>query len=240
MDQFPKGGQALLADAKIGLLSPLDCLRFMRSKKSVLVMGLAPYLVAIILYGVLINRVVSPMLLGFLIEKQIIPVGWGANLLVYLVIWIFALTIFSLLGPSVINTLASPVFDRVAARTYEHFSGKKLPPESFELMIRSFLGECSKLALWLMVTVFLASIPFAAFIGGPLALWFLGWTQVDRTLNMQSQHLKQRLLFGVAHAPACVCLGLWGLIPGLNTLFTFLMASAGAVVVAKVEQQANQ
>ena len=79
MDQFPKGGQALLADAKIGLLSPLDCLRFMRSKKSVLVMGLAPYLVAIILYGVLINRVVTPMLLGFLIEKQIIPVGWGAN-----------------------------------------------------------------------------------------------------------------------------------------------------------------
>ncbi|MEN9809795.1 MAG: hypothetical protein RLZZ488_1362 [Pseudomonadota bacterium] len=240
MDQFPKGGQALLADAMIGLLSPLDSLRFMRRKKSVLVIGLAPYLIAIVLYGMLVGRVVTPMLIGFLLEKQLIPVGWATNLMLGAIIWIFALTIFALLGPSVINTLASPIFDRVASHTYEDFSGKKLPPESLVMFVKSFLGECSKLAIWLMVTIFLASMPFAAFIGGPLALWFLGWTQVDRTLNLQTMRLHDRLMFGVYHAPACVCLGLWGLVPGLNTLFTFLMASSGAVIVAKAEQQTNQ
>jgi hypothetical protein len=119
MDQFPKGGQALLADAMIGLLSPLDSLRFMRRKKSVLVIGLAPYLIAIVLYGMLVGRVVTPMLIGFLLEKQLIPVGWATNLMLGAIIWIFALTIFALLGPSVINTLASPIFDRVASHTYE-------------------------------------------------------------------------------------------------------------------------
>lgn len=240
MDQFPKSGQALLANALIGLLSPLDSLRFMRLKKSVLVMGLAPYLVAIVLYGVLIGRVVTPLLVGFLLDRQLIPVGWGESLILDVIVWFFALTIFALLGPSLINTLASPVFDVVAGRTYEHYSGKILPKESLELMVRSFIGECSKLLIWLMVTICLASIPFAAFLGGPLALWFLGWTQVDRTLNLRGWHLRERLFFGLNHAPACVCLGLWGLIPGLNTLFTFLMASSGAVVVAKAEQQANQ
>lgn len=240
MDDFPKSGKALMADAMNGLMSPLDSLRFMRLKKSVLVMGLAPYLVAIVLYGVLISRVVTPTLVGFLIERQIIPLGWNGNWLLDVIIWLFALTIFALLGPSVVNTLASPLFDVVATRTYEHYSGKKMPKESFELILRSFLGECSKLVLWITITLFLATIPFAAFIGGPLALWFLGWTHVDRTLNLKALRLGDRLKFGVSHAPACICLGLWGLIPGLNTLFTFVMASSGAVVVAKAEQQTNQ
>jgi hypothetical protein len=90
-----------------------------------------------------------------------------------------------------------------------------------------------------MVTIILATTPFAAFLGGPIALWFLGWTHVDRTLNLKSLHLRERLMFGIENAPACIGLGLWGLIPGLNTLFTFLMASAGAVIVAKAEQRVH-
>lgn len=109
MDDFPNSGKALMADAMNGLMSPLDSLRFMRLKKSVLVMGLAPYLVAIVLYGVLISRVVTPTLVGFLIERQIIPLGWNGNWLLDVIIWLFALTIFALLGPSVVNTLASPL-----------------------------------------------------------------------------------------------------------------------------------
>ncbi|MEN9824396.1 MAG: hypothetical protein RI953_141 [Pseudomonadota bacterium] len=240
MDTLPTAIQALVSDAMIGLLSPLDSLRFMRSKKSVLVMGLAPYLVAIVLYGVLVARFVMPMLTGFLIEKQLIPIGWNGLLLLDIIIWVFSLTLFAILGPAIINTLASPLFDAIAGRTYEHFGRQKLPPGSLATAVRSFLGECSKLAIWLMFTIFLASIPFAAILGGPFALWFLGWTQVDRTLNLKTMHLRERLLFGLEHAPACICLGIWGLIPGLNTLFTFLMASAGAVVVAKAEQRNNQ
>jgi hypothetical protein len=87
--------------------------------------------------------------------------------------------------------------------------------------------------------VILAATPFAAFLGGPLALWFMGWTHIDRTLNLKSMHLKERLVFGLNNAPACVALGLWALIPGINAIFVFLMASAGAVVVAKAEQRAN-
>jgi hypothetical protein len=240
MDEITVSGKALLADAICGLTSPLDSLRFMRLKKSLLVMGLAPYLVALTVYVVLAAQYASPLLFGFLIEKQIIPVGWNGNWLLDLVFWFFALTIFALIGPSIINTLASPLFDHIAKKTYEHYSRKKLPPESLELMLRSFLGECSKLVLWLTVTVFLATAPFAAFIGGIIALWFLGWSHVDRTLNLQSLRLGERLMFGLNHAPACVALGLWGVIPGISTLFTFLMASAGAVIVAKAEQRTNQ
>jgi hypothetical protein len=212
----------------------------MRLKKSMLVMGLAPYLVALVVYGVLIGRFVVPTLFGFLIEKQIIPMGWNGYWLLDAIFWLFALTMFALLGPSIINTLASPVFDAMAKRTYEYYSGKKLPPDSLEMMLRSFLGECSKLALWLTVTIFLATVPLAAFAGGIVALWFLGWTHIDRTLNLKAMRLGERLEFGLKHAPACICLGLWGVIPGISTIFTFLMASAGAVVVAKVEQRTNQ
>ena len=240
MDQPTRGPQALLANAMIGLLSPLDSLRFMRLKKSLLVMGLAPYLVAFALYGVLVGKVVTPMLSGFLIEKNLIPEQMAfIHGVLGILIWLLALMIFALLGPSIINTVASPLYDLVSGRTYEHFSNKTMPKESFDQFFRSFIGECSKLALWLMVTIILATTPFAAFLGGPIALWFLGWTHVDRTLNLKSLHLRERLMFGIENAPACIGLGLWGLIPGLNTLFTFLMASAGAVIVAKAEQRVH-
>lgn len=240
MDQLTRGPQALLANAMVGLLAPLDSLRFMRLKKSLLVIGLAPYLVAFALYGVLIGNVITPLLSGFLIEKDLVPVNLAyVHTGLSILIWLFALMIFALLGPSIVNTLASPLYDLISARAYEQFSGKKMPQGNFEQSLRSFLGECSKLALWLMVTIVLATTPFAAFLGGPLALWFLGWTHVDRTLNLQALRLRERLVFGLENAPACIGLGLWGFIPGLNTLFTFLMASAGAVIVAKVEQRAN-
>ena len=87
-----------------------------------------------------------------------------------------------------------------------------------------------------MVIVVIAATPFAAPLGAPIALWFLGWTHIDRTLNLQALTLKSRLIFGLENAPACFGLGLWSLIPGFNTLFTFMMASAGAIIVAKVEQ----
>jgi hypothetical protein len=240
MDEIPVSGKALLADAICGLTSPLDSLRFMRLKKSLLVMGLAPHLVAFIIYVVLAAKFIVPTVIGFLIEKQIVPVGWDGYWVLDALFWLFALTLFALLGPSIVNTFASPVFDIIAKRTYEYYSGKKLPPESVELILRSFLGECSKLALWLTVTIFLATVPFAAFIGGVVALWFLGWTHVDRTLNLQTLRLGERLKFGLRHAPACMTLGLWGVIPGISSIFTFLMASAGAVVVAKAEQRTNQ
>ena len=241
MEPQTRGPHAIVTNALIGLSSPLDSLRFMRIKKSLLVMGLAPYLVAFALYVVLVTRVITPLLTGFLIDHDLIPLQLsGLHLVVSFFIWMVAIMVFALIGPSVVNTVASPLYDTVAARTYEHFSGRVMAKETFELMIRSFLGECSKLVLWLMATIILATTPFAAFLGGPLALWFLGWTHVDRTLNLQSMQLKERLIFGLHNAPACVGLGLWGLVPGVNTVFTFLMASAGAVVVAKAEQHANQ
>lgn len=240
MDHSTRGPQAILANAMIGLLSPLDSLRFMRSKKSLLVMGLAPYLVAITLYGVLIGRYALPMLVVFLTEKNILPLEFAfAQTLLSALIWLLSLMIFALLGPAIINTLASPLYDHIAAQTYESVSQREMPKQGFEQLFRSFIGECSKLALWVTFTIILAATPFAAFLGGPIALWFMGWTQVDRTLNLKSMGLKERLIFGLHNAPACVGLGIWGLIPGLSALFIFMMASAGAVVVAKAEQQAN-
>lgn len=232
--------QTLLANARIGFLSPLDSLRFMRLKKSLLVMGLAPYLVALGLYIVLVGRYVSPLLMGFLIEKEFLTVAaetW-LNAIEFL-LWLLALMIFALLGPAVINTLASPLYDVIAAKTYESERRVTLPQIQFEQFLRSFIGECSKAALWFMATFLLAATPFATILGGPLALWFMGWTHIDRTLNLKSMHLKERLLFGLRNAPACMALGLWALVPLVNTLCTFLMASAGAIVVAKAEQIDN-
>jgi hypothetical protein len=240
MDHLTRGPQAILANAMVGLLSPLDSLRFMRSKKTLLVMGLAPYVVAITLYGVLVGRVALPMLMVFLAEKNLLPESLAfAQIILTGMIWLLSLMIFALLGPAIINTVASPLYDHIACQTYEDFSRSKMPKQGFESFFRSFIGECSKLVLWVTFTVILAATPFAAFLGGPLALWFMGWTHIDRTLNLQSMHLKERLIFGLHNAPACIALGLWGLIPGLNALFLFLMASAGAVVVAKAEQRAN-
>jgi uncharacterized protein involved in cysteine biosynthesis len=240
MDQLTHGPQAILANAMIGLLSPLDSLRFMRSKKTLLVMGLAPYLVATTLYGVLVGRVALPMLKVFLIEKNLLPDTMEfAQVILSALIWLLSIMIFALLGPAIINTIASPLYDHIAAQTYESCGKAKMPRQGFEQFFRSFIGECSKLVLWVTFTVILAATPFAAFLGGPLALWFMGWTHIDRTLNLKSMHLKERLVFGLNNAPACVALGLWALIPGINAIFVFLMASAGAVVVAKAEQRAN-
>lgn len=226
-----------MANALLGLAAPLDCLRFMRSKKSLLVIGLAPYIIAFILYLVLVGKNVSPLLTGFLIEQGILPVQEGlAHWFVAVILWILALTIFSLLGPSVINTVASPLYDHISSKTYTHFAQRPLPSETLIQYFRSFIGECTKLVIWLMVIVVIAATPFAAPLGAPFALWFLGWTHVDRTLNLQALTLKKRLIFGIENAPACFGLGLWSLIPGFNTLFTFMMASAGAIIVAKVEK----
>ncbi|MEY4066310.1 MAG: hypothetical protein RIR26_2518 [Pseudomonadota bacterium] len=232
--------QTLLANARIGFLSPLDSLRFMRRKKSLLVMGLAPYLVAFCLYLAFVGRYVSPLLTGFLIEKDILShaaEGWFG--IVEVLIWFLALMVFALLGPAVVNTLASPLYDLIAAKTYETERKVTLPETRLEQFIRSFIGECSKAALWVMVTFLLAATPFATILGGPLAIWFMGWTHVDRTLNLKSMHLKERLIFGLVNAPACMALGLWALVPVVNTVCTFLMASAGAIVVAKTEQIDN-
>ena len=200
-------------------------------------MGLAPYVIAFILYLVLIGKNVSPVLMGFLIDRDLLPAQDGfSHSLVSAVIWLLALTVFSLVGPSVINTLASPLYDHLSSKTYVHFSGRSLPSETIIQYFRSFIGECTKLVLWLMVIVVIAATPFAAPLGAPIALWFLGWTHIDRTLNLQALTLKSRLIFGLENAPACFGLGLWSLIPGFNTLFTFMMASAGAIIVAKVEQ----
>ena len=237
MNDSAHSSRALLANALLGLASPLDCLRFMRSKKSLLVMGLAPYVIAFILYLVLIGKNVSPVLMGFLIDRDLLPAQDGfSHSLVSAVIWLLALTVFSLVGPSVISTLASPLYDHLSSKTYVHFSGRSLPSETIIQYFRSFIGECTKLVLWLMVIVVIAATPFAAPLGAPIALWFLGWTHIDRTLNLQALTLKSRLIFGLENAPACFGLGLWSLIPGFNTLFTFMMASAGAIIVAKVEQ----
>lgn len=237
MNASAQNPRIIIANALLGLASPLDCLRFMRSKKSLLVIGLAPYIIAFALYSVLIGKFVSPLLFGFLVDKNLLSQQVGfPHSLVSVVLWIFALMIFSLLGPSVINTVASPLYDHISSKTYLHFAKRPLPAETLIQFLRSFLGECSKLALWLMVIIVIAATPFAAPLGAPFALWFLGWTHVDRTLNLQALPLKKRLIFGFENAPACFGLGLWSLIPGFNTLFSFLMASAGAIIVAKLEQ----
>lgn len=237
MNDHAHSSRALVANALLGLASPLDCLRFMRSKKSLLVMGLAPYIIAFILYLLLVGKKVSPVLMGFMIDRGLLPVQEGfSHTVVSVVIWLLALTVFSLLGPSVINTLASPLYDHLSSKTYQHYSGRSLPSESLVQYLRSFIGECTKLVLWFMVIVVIAATPYAAPLAAPFALWFLGWTHIDRTLNLQALTLKRRIIFGFEQAPACFGLGLWSLIPGFNTLFTFLMASAGAIIVAKVEQ----
>lgn len=236
-----------------GFLAPLDSLRFFRRHKLLLVSALAPHLllaVGLLWAAFLFGLPLANQHLAQLFPEIAGGTGMSAyalSILVGLAIGVACILLYTLVGVALLNALFSPLFDVMAAKAYEETSGKPLPKLGWSDFLRSFLSECSKLVIvytCIVVAFFLpVLIPggiIVTLIVGPalllISIWFFGWDAVDRTLALKGLGLRQRLLFGVRHALACAALGLWTYVPFAGTLFSFTLAAAGAMVVAKVER----
>jgi hypothetical protein len=239
-----------------GFLAPLDSLKFFRRHKILLVSALAPQVafLAGMLWAAFTRvlpwaeaRLASGLATSGTLGEMAasVPDGLLAGALA-IALFIACVVLYTLLGVPFLNVVLSPLFDIMAARAYEETSGRKLPNLGWSDFFRSFLSECSKLIIIYTTIILAFFVPLLvpagfvlSFLLGPLflvaSIWFFGWDHMDRTLALQGLGLRRRLLFGVRHALGCSALGLWTYVPFAGTLFSFTMAAAGAMVVAKVE-----
>ena len=218
-----------------GFLAPLNSLRFLRHHKFLLVIGLAPHLAGVAgCFWFLQNHAIA------FAQEQLaawsVHVGQGVfKFALFSFVYVLGTLLYSVLVMPLVNTLASPLFDVIAARAYEQTSGYLLPRSRFSEVVRSFLSECSKCILLLGVFVLAFFIPIIAPLLFLASIWFFGWDHCDRTLSLMGFSLPKRLAFGFKHALACMCLGIWAYVPFAGTLLSFVMSGAGAMVVARVQ-----
>ena len=240
-------------ELRAGFLAPLDSLRFFRRHKFLLVSALAPHILLAV--GLLWTAFAFGLPSA---NEQLIRLfpeiaggdgvsAYALSILVGVAIVVACILLYTLVGVALLNALFSPLFDVMAAKAYVETSGKELPKLGWSDFFRSFLSECSKMILvytCLVVAFFLpVLVPggiLVTLVVGPafllVSIWFFGWDAVDRTLALKGLGLRQRLFFGIRHGLACSALGLWTYVPFAGTLFSFTLAAAGAMVVAKVER----
>jgi hypothetical protein len=236
----------LVHQMQSGFLAPLECLKFFRGHKLLLVSALAPHLafLAGLVYASVVYGVPYVQSFGQSALEGLPPLLVESVLGLALIL--LSLLLYTLLGVSLLNALLSPLFDVIAAKAYEETAGRPLPELGFSDFFRSFLSECSKSLIvitCLTVGFFLPMVTgglLLTFLIAPallfVSIWFFGWDNIDRTLSLMGWSLKARLLFGVRHALACFSLGLWVYVPFAGTLLSFTLAAAGAIVVAKVHR----
>ena len=218
-----------------GFVAPLNSLRFLRHHKFLLVIGLAPHLAGMVGYFWFL----STHALSYA-QQQL--ASWAGNMNMALfhfalaaLVYVLGTLLYSILILPLISTVASPVFDVIAARAYESTSGFLLPRSRFSEVVRSFLSECSKCILILGLFVFGFFFPLAAPLLFLASIWFFGWDHMDRTLSLMGHGLAKRLAFGIKHLVACMCLGIWAYVPFAGTLLAFVMSGAGAIAVARLQ-----
>ena len=218
-----------------GFLAPINSLRFLRHHKFLLVIGLAPHLAGIAGFFWFL----STHAMGYA-QKQLSGLSANLNPVFFqfalaVLVYLLGTLLYSILVMPLISTLASPLFDVIAASAYQETSGYVLPRTRFSEVVRSFLSECSKCILILGVFILGCFLPILAPLLFLASIWFFGWDHMDRTLSLMGFGLGKRLAFGFKHVLACVCLGIWAYVPFAGTVLSFVMSAAGALAVARIQ-----
>lgn len=227
----------------LGFKSPIYSVKFFKHNKGMLILGIAPHLVNVIVYfwvvkNIILAKWISP-LFHSLAEK------WSESFFsplfnstfIETFVWILGILFYGIFGTSFINAVASPIYDIIAQRAYEKTSGNKVPKQTLLDFINSIISEVTKAVI--IFSLFILS--FFIHIFSPLifllAVWYLGWNNIDRTLLLMNLPLKKRLLFGIKHWGLCIGLGLWCYIPILGTMMAFSFAASGAIIYAHFNKE---
>ena len=224
-----------LGDLGVGLLSPVHSLRFFRNNKSLLFIGLAPQCIGLAAFVWVSTTHLVPYVNNFITSE--LPASWqtGALLnLVSLLVFMLLLLAYGLICVPVVGALSSPIYDHIAAKTYEITTGQKLPKQGLGEMLSSIATEIVKLSVYFGLLGLSFIIPALAPFFFFFSIWYLGWDHLDRTLLLMNKTLGQRVAFGFKHVLACLSLGAWSFIPLLGGLFAFTFASAGALAVGRL------
>ena len=222
-------------DFSIGLLSPLYSLKFLRNNKSLLFIGLAPQVLGAAVFVWLTKLYLLPLINTYVVTE--FPTSWQTGILanfVMIIVGFLLLLVFGLIYVPFISALASPVYDFIAAKTYEISTGLKLPRQGLRAIFSGVISEFIKLAVYFSILTVAFFVPLVAPFFLIFSVWYLGWDHLDRTLILMNKTLVQRALFGIRHAPACLMLGIWSYLPLIGGLLGFSFASAGALAVGKL------
>lgn len=223
------------SELAIGFFAPIDSLKFLGRHKFLLLLGLVPHLVGFVAYIWALYVHVVP----FVSDKFASYAAFFSNSVAHFLLaastYVAGLVLYTLVGLPLVSTLASPLFDIIAARTYEETAALKLPTLGFTDMVRSFLSECSKLTIIFSILAICFFIPLLGPVAFVVSLWFFGWDHMDRTLSLMGLNLRQRIAFGLRHSLTCLSLGLWSYVPFAGTLLSFVMSAAGAYAVARAQ-----
>jgi len=220
---------------QIGFLAPINSAKFLKRNKWLMFMSLAPHLIGLFIYLWSVKIWIIPWIKS---ASQAFHNSAFIKLLEVtgiLSIYLLAILLFSILGLPIISKLSSPIQDYISAQLYEHSSGKKLPNLTLLDTFRLFLSECSKLIILLIASIISIFIPFLSPFIFIISIWYLGWDHLDRCWSLKGLRLKQRLVLGFLHFPACLGLGLWCYIPFAGTLFGFVMTAAGGHIVGYID-----
>ncbi len=227
------------------LLAPLHAFSFLWRNKTLFWGALFSHITAFALYIFAIAKWVIPFSQELLAPKIAGLTSDAMAISVFstffsLSVYVLAIILYSIIGISIANTILSPLFDIIAARSYEHITGMKLPNIRFSVFAKSFFVEVVKVAFMLALVVATVLSKLLILLS-PLvflfSIWFLGWQEIDRTLGLQGLSWRKRLWFGVRHFPACLAFGIWFYVPFLSTLCAFVMTSAAAIVAARVQSE---
>jgi hypothetical protein len=230
------------------LLAPLHAFRFLWQNKLLLWGSIAAHALAFCLYLFAISQWGIPFLQSHLSPHL---ATWTANTTALTVfstlflvsIYLLAIILYSIIGISIANTLLSPLFDVIAARSYEHVSGMTIPNLGFSSFAKSFLFEIMKIALVgtiLLGTILSTVLLFLSPLVFVFSVWFFGWQEIDRTLGLLGLNWRKRIWFGLRHFPACLAFGIWFYVPFLSTVCAFAMTSAAAIVAARVQSESEK
>lgn len=148
-------------------------------------------------------------------------------------LWILLLVVYSVIGFFFVNTIASPLYDIVAQKTYEEFSKQTLRDQNFKEILSSLFSECIKFIVIVAVFILSFFMQILAPLSFVLSVWYLGWSQIDRTLALMNWKLRDRFTYGLRNFLSCLSLGLWLIIPFLGMVFAGSIACAAAYCVAQ-------
>jgi hypothetical protein len=240
-----KNGKSFFSEIQLGLMAPFYAIKFFKHHKMLLALVIVIYLAGFTAFMWAISRFFIPWGTGeignlFSLGTTFVE-SVGAKVFA-VSIYIFATLIYGLVGFPVLNLVASPVFDIIAIKSFEHTSGFVIGNTGFGDFFKSFVMEILKLLfLALLLTASFVSIYVA--IAAPIvflfSLWFYGWQEVDRVLGMMRFGARERVWFGVKHAAGCACLGLWFYVPFFGTIFASIMPAAAGILVAKMQSEAD-
>jgi uncharacterized protein involved in cysteine biosynthesis len=231
----PAGIGRLLQGLGVGLVAPLDSLRFLRRNKLLLVLGLTPQVLGLAAFLALGIEWMGPALTTAVLGW--FPESWNVAALGFLVTSMTAILLlitYTLIWIPLVGVIASPLYDMIASRSYAAASGMGLPTQSVTQAIGGLVSEGAKLVIYFALLAMAFVVPPLAPFFLAFAVWYLGWDIVDRTLGQSSLTLGQRLRFGIKNPLACMALGLWAYLPLVGALLAFAFAAAGGIVAARL------